>query len=120
MASSSSSSSSSDNMQLDDEELLRLLDGQIDLFKQSLEESKKEAKNSNFAGYRTNVGYEDWLQEKRDTYEVQKDPNPSAVFFLKCVFEALHFGPLAEKDIRSYLCDSCKDVNIRTTGRGRL
>lgn len=61
------------------------------------------------------------LKSKSEEYvRINREPNISSVFLIRFIIQALCDGPLSEKEIKTLLTDVCRDIGIRSTGRGSI
>ena len=70
--------------------------------------------------YQKKVDYDTWLNDKLQIYKATKDTQPAAVFFIRSLIESLSNNSLTEKEIKTKIIDICKDMGIKTTGRGNI
>jgi len=107
-------------------ETLDAITSEIDLFSEKLKAcsntiiSEKKDNNTTELIYQRKEDYNTFLNEKLKTYKVTKDIQPATVFFIRSVIESLCNTSLTEREVKNKVSDICKDLGIKTTGRGNI
>lgn len=71
-------------------------------------------------GYRNSVDLNQWMYDIRTKLSEVKEPSATCMFLIRTILETLCEGSMTEKEIKTCLIETCRDLGVKPTGRGTI